>query len=348
MFRKFQWVGSSLLGVAALITTASLGNVSSVAQNTGGTKIVATFLPIYMFTKGVTGENGEVELLIPPGTDPHEYQATPQNARTIAAADVLVKNGLGFEEFLEKLVDSAGNSQLQEIDASQNIEPIEEKEDDHDHHGHNHEYHGHNDEGHIEEKEDDHDHHDHDHGDGHSHGHSHGHGHSHEEGNPHVWLDPVLAQQQVKNIRDGLIKADPNNTATYQSNANIYLQKLQQLDQEFKTRLTPFQGCKFIVFHDAYPYLAKRYNLQQIAVVELPQDNITPKDIQRVINTTKKYQVKGLLAEIGFNDSRMQQIAKDVGLPIKKLDPINSGLLDPEHYFTAMRNNLKSLEAVCK
>ncbi|NES07870.1 MAG: zinc ABC transporter solute-binding protein [Okeania sp. SIO2F4] len=318
MFRKFQWVGSSLLGVAALITTVSLGNVSSVAQNRDGTKIVATFLPMYIFTKGVTGEGGEVEILVPPGTDPHDYQATPENARTIAEADVLVKNGLGFEEFLEKLVDGTGNSQLQEIDASQNIEPIEEKEDDHD----------------------DRDRHDHDH--------HHSHGHSHEEGNPHVWLDPVLAQQQVKNIRDGLIQANPNNATTYQTNANIYLQKLQQLDQEFKTRLAPFQGCKFIAFHDAYPYLAKRYNLQQMAVVELPQDNITPKDIQRVINATKEYQVKALLGEIGYDDSRVQQIAKDIGVPVKKLDPLESGLLDPEHYFTAMRNNLKTLEEVCK
>ena len=317
MFRKFQWVGSSLLGVAALITTASLGNVSSVAQNTGETKIVATFLPIYMFTKGVTGATGEVEMLMPPGTDPHDYQATPENARTIAQADVLVKNGLGFEEFLEKLVDSAGNSQLQEIDASQNIEPIEEKEDDHDHHDHDHDHHHH-------------------------------HHHSHEEGNPHVWLDPVLAQQQVKNIRDGLIKADPNNTATYQTNANVYLQKLQQLDQEFKTRLAPFQGCKFIAFHDAYPYLAKRYNLQQMAIVELPEDNITPRDIKRVIDTAKKYQVKSLLAEVGYNDSRVEQIAKDNGLQVKALDPLESGSSDPEHYFKAMRNNLKILEEACK
>ena len=313
MFRKFQWIGSSLLAVVALITTSSLGNISSVAQNRDRTKIVATFLPIYMFTKGVTGETGEVEMLIPAGTDPHEYQATPENARTIAEADVLVKNGLGLEEFLEKLVDATGNSQLQEIDASQNIEPIEEKEDDH-----------------------------------HDHSHGHSHGHSHEEGNPHVWLDPVLAQEQVKNIRDGLIKADPNNATTYQTNANLYLQKLQQLHQAFQTRLAPFQGCKFIAFHDAYPYLAKRYNLQQMAVVELPQDNITPKDIQRVINATKEYQVKALLGEIGYNDSRVQQIAKDIGVTVKKLDPLESGLLDPEHYFTAMRNNLKTLEEVCQ
>jgi ABC-type metal ion transport system, periplasmic component/surface adhesin len=271
MFRKFQWIGSSLLMAIVLITTVSVGNIRSVAQKRNGTKIVATFLPMYMFTKGVTGETGEVEILIPAGADPHEYQSTPENARTIAQADVLVKNGLGLEEFLEKLVDATGNSRLQEIDASQNIQPIEE-EDEH-HHGHDHD-------------------------------------HDHEEGNPHVWLDPVLAQQQVKNIRDGLIKADSNNATTYKTNADIYLQKLQQLDQEFQTRLAPFKGCKFIVFHDAYPYLAKRYNLQQTAVVELPQDNITPRDIQRVINTTKKYKVKGLIAETGFNDSRMEKLPK--------------------------------------
>ena len=309
MFRKFQWIGSSLLMAVILITTASVGNIRSVAQKRNGTKIVATFLPMYMFTKGVTGDTGEVEILIPAGADPHEYQSTPENARTIAQADVLVKNGLGLEEFLEKLVDATGNSRLQEIDASQNIQPIEE-EDEH-HHGHDHD-------------------------------------HDHEEGNPHVWLDPVLAQQQVKNIRDGLIKADSNNATTYKTNADIYLQKLQQLDQEFQTRLAPFKGCKFIVFHDAYPYLAKRYNLQQTAVVELPQDNITPRDIQRVINTTKKYQVKGLIAETGFNDGRMEKIAKDIGLPIKKLDPMNRGSLDPQYCFKVMRNTLKTLEEVCK
>ncbi|MCL2931320.1 MAG: zinc ABC transporter substrate-binding protein [Trichodesmium sp. MAG_R03] len=315
MSRKFQWIGNSLLAAVALIITACLVNLSSAAQDRNGSKIIATFLPIYMFTKAITGETGEIELLIPAGADPHEYQATPENARAIAKADVLVKNGLGLEEFLEKLVNVASNPQLQEIDASKNIKPIEK---------------------------DDNNHHDHDHD------HDHDHGHSHEQGNPHVWLDPVLAQQQVKNIRDGLVKANPNNATTYQANASIYLQKLQQLDQEFKTRLADFKGCKFIVFHDAYPYLAKRYNLQQISVVELPQDYITPRDVQRVINTTKEYEVKGLLVEIGFNDSRMEKIAKDLGLPLKKLNPMNSGLLDPEYYFTAMRSNLNSLEEVCK
>jgi zinc/manganese transport system substrate-binding protein len=261
-----------------------------------------------MFAKAVTGENAQVEILITPGTSPHEYQATPADAIAIAEADVLVKNGLGLEEFLDKLIAAAGNSQLKQIDSSQGIEPIEE--DEHENEGEKH--------------------------------------HHHEEGNPHVWLDPVLAQQQVINIRDGLIDADPNNAEQYTANATVYLQQLQELDREFQTRLTPVKGCKFIAFHDAYPYLAKRYGLQQMAVVELPEDNIAPRDLQRIINAAKEFQVKGFLSQRGTDDSRVRQISNDLGLPVKVLDPLETGPLDPNYYFTAMRKNLTALEEVCR
>ncbi len=305
-----RWSCRVLLGLTGLTVTISSGGLVSKGQEANSPKIVATFLPVYMFTKAVAGEKTEVEILISPGTDPHEYQAKPTDAIAIAEADVLVKNGLGFEEFLDKLIASAGNSQLKQIDTSQGIEPIEEEE-------------------HEDEGEEHHHHH-------------------HEGGNPHVWLDPVLAQQQVINIRDGLIDAEPNNGEKYAANAAVYIQKLQELDREFKARLTPMQGCKFIAFHDAYPYLAKRYNLEQMAVVELPEDSIAPRDLQRIINAAKEFQVKGFLSESGANDSRIAQISKDLGLPVKVLDPVETGPLDPQHYFTAMRNNLTALEEVCR
>mgnify|MGYP000309045878 CR=1 FL=1 len=304
-----------LLGFGGLILTIFSGCSASMGQEQSYPQIVATFLPIYMFSQAVAGEN--VEVLIAPGTEPHEYQAKPADAIAIASADVLIKNGLGFEEFLDKLIASAGNSELIEIDSSKGIEAIEEEEH----------------EGEHEEHEGEHEEHHH---------------HHHEGGNPHVWLDPVLAQQQVINIRDGLIEADSNNAEKYTANAAVYLQKLQELDREFQTRLAPIQGCKFIAFHDAYPYLAKRYGLQQMAVVELPEDNIAPRDLQRVINAAKQFQVKGFLSEKGANDSRIEQISKDLGLPVKVLDPIETGPLDPEHYFTAMRKNLVALEEVCR
>ncbi len=309
-----RWSRRVLLGLGGLIVTIYSGGLVSKGQEPNSPKIVATFLPIYMFTKAVGGENTEVEILIPPGTSPHEYQATPADAIAIAEADVLVKNGLGLEEFLDKLIASAGNSQLKQIDSSKGIEAIEEEEH---HHEHEEEHEGH-------------------------------HHHHHEGGNPHLWLDPVLAQQQVINIRDGLIDADPNNAENYEANAAVYLQQLQELDREFQTRLTPVAGCKFIAFHDAYPYLAQRYGLQQMAVVELPEDNIAPRDLQRIINAAREFQVKGFLSESGTDDSRIRQISNDLGLPVKVIETLEAGPLDPNYYFAAMRKNLTALEEVCR
>lgn len=309
------WKRRPLFAVLLISAIAIIvGSLTTVAQNTRSTKVVVTFLPMYLFTKAVSGSSREVEILVPPNVTAHEYQASPSDARKLAQAEILVKNGLGMETFLSGLVANAGNPQLKQIDASQGIEPLKEEDHDHDH----------------------------------GHSHDHDHSHAHAEGNPHVWLDPILAQKQVENIREGLIAVDPKNAQTYRANAEAYIKQLQQLDQEFKSRLGSVQGCKFIALHDAYPYLAKRYNIQQMAVVELPEDSISPRDIQRVISAVKEYNVQALLSEPGANDSRLQQISNDVGLPVKTLDPIETGSLDPQYYFTAMRKNLNTLEGICQ
>ena len=295
------------LGAIALNTTAT-------AQNNSSPKIVTTFLPIHLFTKAVVGDTGEVDILISPGMEVHDYQATPNDAKLLADADVLVENGLGIEEFLESLVANAGNSQLQQIDASEGIEVIKEEEEHNEHEGEEHEEHGHH----------------------------------HEEGNPHVWLDPVMAQQQVATIRDGLIAIDPNNADSYRINAEAYIQQLQQLDSEFQQQLAPVKGCNFITFHDAFPYLARRYGLQQEAVVEIPEDSITPQDIQRVQQAAEQYQVKALLTEPEIEDKRIQQISGDLNLPLEVIDPLESGETDPQYYFQVMQGNLEALSKACQ
>ena len=282
---------------------------ATTAQNNSSPKIVTTFLPIHLFTKAVVGDR-EVDILISPGMEVHDYQATPNDAKLLADADVLVENGLGIEEFLESLVANAGNSQLQQIDASEGIEIIEEEEHD-EHEGEEH-------------------------------------GHRHEGGDPHVWLDPVLAQQQVATIRDGLIAIDPNNADSYRTNAEAYIQQLQQLDNEFQQRLAPVAGCNFITFHDAFLYLAQRYGLQQEAIVEIPEDSITPQDIQRVQQAAEQYQVKALLTEPGIEDKRIQQISSDLNLPLEAIDSLESGETDPQYYFQAMRGNLEALSRACQ
>ena len=317
---KINFFKRSLITSVTCLSAIALGTAST-AQNTSSPKVVTTFLPVHLFTQAVVGDTGEVEILISPGTGAHDYQATPNDAKLLAKADVLVENGLGFEEFLSALVANAGTSNLQQIDASEGIEAIEG-----DHDGHKEEKDGHDEHGHDE----------------------HGHGHGHEEGNPHVWLDPILAQQQVENIRDGLIAINPSNTDSYRANAESYIQQLQDLDSEFQLKLAPVKGCNFITFHDAFPYLAQRYGLEQEAIVELPEDTITPKDLQRVQEAAKEYGVKALLIEPGFEDKRIKQISSDLNISLEAIDPIESGEINPQYYFQAMRGNLEALERACQ
>ena len=309
---KIQFLKRSLITSFTCFSAIALSTATT-AQNNSSPKIVTTFLPVHLFTKAVVGDTGQVEILISPGMEVHDYQATPDDAKLLSEADVLVENGLGIEEFLSGLIANAGNSELQQIDSSEGIEVIEEEHEEHEH----------------EEEE-------------------HGHGHHHEEGNPHVWLDPVLAQQQVATIRDGLIAIDPSNADSYRSNAEAYIQQLQKLDNEFQQRLAPVAGCNFITFHDAFPYLAQRYGLTQEAIVEIPEDSITPQDIQRVQQTAERYQVKALLTEPGIEDKRIQQISSDLNLPLEAIDPLESGETDPQYYFQAMRGNLEALERACQ
>lgn len=265
---------------------------------------------MYWFTKAVAGESAKVEILVPPGTEVHEYQATPANVSAIATANVLVKNGLGLEEFLDDTVKNAGNSQLKQIDASSGIQALEaispvvntalEAQ------------------------------------------------HEHKAGNPHVWLDPLLAKQQVANIRDGLIAADGKNKATYQANATAYIQQLQALDKEFKQRLQQYPNCTFVTFHDAYPYLAKRYQLKQVAVVEIPEDQLSPQDVQRAIAAVKQYKVKALFGEPGVDNKLLKSLSQDLNLTLRPLDSLEKGSTDPQHYFTAMKANLQTLESACR
>lgn len=278
-------------------------------------KVATSFLPMYWFTKAVAGDKADVDILVPPGTEVHEYQATPANVQAIAKAKVLVKNGLGLEEFLEGTVKNSGNNQLKEIDASQGIQPLQKispvvpVSTSSDKQG--------------AKKE-------------------------HAEGNPHVWLDPVLAKQEVVNIRDGLIAADPTNKATYEANAAAYIQKLDALDNSFKQTLQKYPSCTFVTFHDAYPYLAKRYQLKQVAVVDIPEDSLSPADVQNAVAAVKQYKVKALFGEPGTDNKLLKSLSQDLNVTLRPLDSLESGSQDPEQYFTAMKANLQTLETACR
>jgi zinc/manganese transport system substrate-binding protein len=272
-------------------------------------EVVTTFLPITLFTRAVAGDCATVTALIPPSTGPHDFQAKPGDLAALRRARVLVKNGLEMEAFLSKLVAAAGNAQLQVIDSSRGIATIDSAESDH--------------------------HADHDHG------------HAHGEVNPHIWLDPLRAVQQVETIRDGLVKADPSCAEGYQRNAATYIVQLETLNNEITSQLEPYRGKTFIAFHDFAPYFAQRYNLKADFLVDVPELNPSPADLQRVAAEVRQTQLKALLSEPQEGQRSFNALAKDLGIKISVFDPLETGsdqsASDPQTYFVVMRRNVADL-----
>ncbi|MFN4279224.1 metal ABC transporter substrate-binding protein [Thermosynechococcus sp.] len=277
--------------------------------------IVTTFLPITAFTKAVAGDRAKVEQLLPPNVEVHDFQARPEDVQRLSTAQVLVKNGLEMESFLEKLLQNAANANLKVIDTSVGIATIA-----------------------TDPKGEEH---------AHSHNHDHGHeAHDHGEVNPHIWLDPKRAMQQVKNIRDGLIAVDPEGAKIYEENSAAFIEKLQALDTLAREKLTPFAGKTFVVYHDVAPYFAASYNLRTTYLVGIPSVNPAPADVQRVMQAVQQSELKTLLTEPG-QEQVFESLAKDLGVKVSVFDPLerapSAANLTPAYFLQRMEQNIRNL-----
>ncbi|EKU97778.1 ABC-type metal ion transport system, periplasmic component/surface adhesin [Leptolyngbya sp. PCC 7375] len=358
------------LSVMALGAIVTLGGCTTVPTDTTGEaepsaaapaeslQVVTTFLPITQFTKAVAGDRAEVVQLLPTNVGPHDFQAKPSDIQAVASADVLVKNGLEMEFFLDDMIENAENSDLVTIDSSEEIAAFasgEEGHDDHgeeghakeDDHGHAHGEEGHDD--HAEEKgHDDHGEEGHDdHGEeAHAKEDDHGHEHAHGEFDPHVWLDPKRAIEQVENIRDGLIAADPEGEAEYTANAAAFIIELQALDADITEMLSPFAGQTFVVFHDFAAYFASSYGLEAEVLVGLPEESPSPDDVKRVVDTVQAEGLKTIMTEPQAGDSSFKALAQDLSIGVSEFDPLEVGpteAIQPDYYLTTMRQNAENL-----
>ncbi|MEB3317369.1 MAG: zinc ABC transporter substrate-binding protein [Cyanobacteriota bacterium] len=316
-FASFR--GRSCLG--ALVTLGALlsscGSLSSRVRTTSPVagqplRVMATFLPMALLTRAVAGDCAKVTVLVPPSLAPHDFQAKPGNLLALRRSRVLVKNGLGMEGFLEKLIAAAAPPQLLVIDSSRGVATIG-----------------------APPKRD------------HPTDHDHGHDHDHGAVNPHIWLDPLRAAQQVETIRDGLVKADPGCAQGYGQRAASTTAQLRQLHREFTRQLQPFRGKTFVAFHDVAPYFAERYGLKAVFLVDVPELNPTPGDLQRVSQAVKRSDLKALLSEPQEGERSFHALAADLGVPISVFDPLETGseeaARDPGTYARVMRRNVANL-----
>ncbi|TRZ39611.1 Mn2+/Zn2+ ABC transporter substrate-binding protein [Niallia circulans] len=172
---------------------------------------------------------------------------------------------------------------------------------------------------------------------------------NHENQDPHSWLDPVLAQEQVNIIRDSLIEADPNGKDIYEQNAESFKKELQKLDEEYQETLKNAKKRIFVVQHQAFGYLAERYNLEQISIGGISTEvEPSASRIAEIGNLVKVYNVPVIYYQQGANSAIAETVAAETGTKTAKLYDLEvlSKEFEDEKlgYIAAMRENLKSLQ----
>lgn len=163
---------------------------------------------------------------------------------------------------------------------------------------------------------------------------------------PHVWLDPVLAARQVENISNVLSATFPELDGVIKKNTAAYMASLQELDRQIQDTLDDLAPSQknFIVFHDAFNYLADRYGLRQAAqLVERPGDQLTLREIQNVGQTTRRLGIRVLFVEPGPVPDLAQSLADQFNLRLIVLDPLEVIPPEPGTYLAGMRKNLQAL-----
>ena len=301
--RKARGRLSAAAGVA-LVATLSLAACQPTPS--GKPLVVASFYPLYEFSRQVAGARAEVKSLVPPGVEPHDWEPSPQDVAEVQRARLFVYNGAGFEQSADRLLAQLEGKATVVVNSTGAIELLRAAPAHQDH------------------------------------------ARGSTATDPHVWLDPVLAQSQVEAIRAGLERMDPAGKSEYEANARRFTGELAALHTAFEAGLRDCAQRTLIVSHAAFTYLAKRYRLTPIPVMGVtPEAEPSPADLAAVVRVARREKARYVFFETLVSPRLAETLAREVGARTLVLNPVE-GLTKEEaaagkDYLALMRENLANL-----
>lgn len=165
---------------------------------------------------------------------------------------------------------------------------------------------------------------------------------------PHVWLDPTVYAKEVEIVRDALIRLDPASAEHYTLGASHLIEKLVQLDGEYKAGLASCPFHTIIVSHEAFAYLAQAYGLSAVAIAGIsPDEEPSPKTLAAIIDTARATKAHYIFFETTVSPKLSESIAREVGAETLVLNTLESLTLSEvqsgEDYIRIMQKNLTNL-----
>ena len=247
------------------------------------TNIIVSILPQKIFVDKIGGDKVNSIVMVKAGSSPHNYEPKPSQMKEITQADLYLSIGVEFEKvWLEKFKNQNKNLIINDISKDINRSEME-----------SHQHKGHHKEGEEIQSKD-----------------------------PHIWVDPINVKQIAQNIFEILSVVDQNNSLYYQKNLTSYLKELDQLDKNIQEILKGTKkASSFMVFHPAWGYFAKRYNLKQLPV-EVEGKAPKMRALVQLMKKAKKENVQAIFTQPEFSDKSAQIIANNLKIEVIKTSPL--------------------------
>jgi zinc transport system substrate-binding protein len=327
---------SALLGTVFL---ASLAAGSAKAEQ--GPRVVASIAPLGSIAAAVMEGVGEPYVLLEPGASPHAYSLRPSQAQALSDAELIVWIGDELETFLARPLEALGDRAVQlELATLSGVELLPYREGalfdahahDHDDHGHAHDDHAHDDDhGHDHGAQDDDHGHEHD---DHAHDDEHGHDHAHDGMDGHLWLSPANARVIADAIAGALGEIDAAHADRYVQNAARFAASLDEVEGEIEGILAPVRGRPFIVFHDAYHYFERHFDVFAAGAIHLsPEVQPGAARVTEIQGRIRELDATCVFAEPQFEPRIIETVTEGSEARSGVLDPLGTEVaIGPDGY----------------
>ena len=287
---------------------------------------VVTDIPItHSLVTRVMAGIGMPDLIVDRGASPHEYSLRPSNAASLEVADLVFWISNGLTPWLDDALNTlARNAKVIELMDAKGATVLSFRE------GATFETHSHQ----HKQDEDGHDEHKHDEDE-------------HATGNvdPHGWLDPYNGRIWLDVIATALSKIDPTNSDIYFANATQAKADIDTVISELEATLAEFRGTNFIVYHDAYQYFEKRFDV--LAAGSISLGDVSDPSPARIAEVRKKVEELGItcvFSEPQFNSELVRTVSDGVSVKTRVIDPLGTQFtLGPDFYLNVLRGIAQSM-----
>lgn len=300
----------------ALCLIAALAGSVCIADAQERLRIVTTTTDLRALAEAVGGERAVVTSLVPASIDPEEYQPKPQDVARLKDAGLVVRVGLDFDLWLDRLLTqvSLTDPKLRDlrrggpayVDASAAVAVLDIR--------------------------------------GASVGPSDGHAHG--SGNPHYWLDPKNAEIITGNILEGLARRDPSNAAVYEANRLAFLDRLTDKLAQWEQKAAPLQGRAMVAYHNSWAYFARRFRLNIVDLIE-PRPGVppSPAHLAKLLRSMREQNVGIILRQPLEAEKDAAFLARATGAKLVLLAGSVGVLPKATDYFSLFDSNIDALLA---